>query len=86
MKELIYNHLKETGYIKEADGNVAYNEIELQENKNVVLKGNKLGLILLADYLIEIALSDRELTHVHLDADNFFDRSNVELIIGKSNK
>ena len=30
MKELIFNSLKVSGYIKEEDGNIVYNEIELQ--------------------------------------------------------
>lgn len=83
MNEMIYNYLKDLGHMKEEDGNIAYNAIELQNGKSVVLKGNKLGLIFLADYLLNIALSEEESCHVHLDEINFFDDANVELVILK---
>ncbi len=83
MKELIYNYLKTAGYLNESDFDTAYNEIEVQD-KSVILKGNKLGLILMADYILEIALSVEDFTHIHLDNDNFFDKSNSELVIAKS--
>lgn len=82
MEELIYKYLGSAGYIKESAEEIAINKINLQ-NKEVIISGNKLGLIMLADYLVEIALSDKDYTHVHLDIDNFFDESNVDLIVSK---
>lgn len=84
MKQVIYNHLIENNILSIRDADIAINSITLQDEKEVVISGNKRGLILLADYLVEIALSENSNEHIHLDNDNFFDDANVELIIEKS--
>lgn len=84
MKQIIYNHLKEKNILSMSDTDIAINSITLQGGKEVVISGNKRGLILLADYLVEIALSENGNEHIHLDKENFFDDANIELIIEKS--
>ncbi|MCL2400901.1 MAG: hypothetical protein FWC91_14315 [Defluviitaleaceae bacterium] len=81
MEELVYELLKEKNFIKDEDI-IAYNEVKVEADE-VIIKGNKLGLIQLADYLVQIAISDRDKQHVHLDGDNYFDKSNCEMIIVK---
>ncbi|AEV66857.1 Imm32 family immunity protein [Acetivibrio clariflavus] len=82
MEELVFEMLKTKGLINDKDDLVANNEIEVNGNE-VIVKGNKRGLILLADYLVQIAISDSLKKHIHLDIDNFFDKANCDLIICK---
>jgi len=86
MEEIVFALLKEKELISPQKGDKTYNEIELQKDGNVIISGNRLGLIMLADYLIEIALSEKEYAHIHLDEINFFDKANAELIIAKQQK
>jgi hypothetical protein len=79
MNQRIYNYLKEKGILVSQEGDIATNTIKVIEDE-VVLSGNKLGLIMLADYMINIALSDNG-SHIHLDQDNFFDDGDKQLII-----
>ncbi|AFM01691.1 hypothetical protein Desde_3407 [Desulfitobacterium dehalogenans ATCC 51507] len=82
MEELVFELLKTKGLVEEKDNSIANNEIEINGNE-VIIKGNKRGLILLADYLVQIAISDNTKQHIHLDIDNFFDKANCEMIISK---
>ena len=84
LKQIIYNYLVENNILSTSDAGIALNSITLQDRKEVLISGNKRGLILLADYLVEIALSENGNEHIHLDKDNFFDDANIELIIEKS--
>ena len=79
MEQRIYNHLREMGILALEEGAVAINLIKIIGDE-VVLSGNRLGLIMLADYIINIALSD-DGSHIHLDQNNFFDDGEQELII-----
>jgi len=81
MEELVFNLLKEKNFIKDEDV-IAYNEVNAEANE-VIIKGNKLGLVQLADYLVQIAISDKDSHHIHLDGDNYFDKANCEMIIVK---
>ena len=84
MKEIIFNLLKKEGYLSSDNRNsIALNKIKF-EDKSVLIEGNKLGLILLSEYILQIALSELNNDHIHLDDLNFFDEANVELIISKS--
>ena len=84
MKEIIFNLLKKEGYLRSDNRNsIALNKIKF-EDKSVLIEGNKLGLILLSEYILQIALSELNNDHIHLDDLNFFDEANVELIISKS--
>jgi hypothetical protein len=85
MEEIVFEQLKNMGLFGEKDDPVAKNEIEVNKNE-VIIKGNKMGLILLADYLVQIAIHYSTGQHIHLDADNFFDKANCELIIEKESK
>lgn len=82
MEELVFELLKTKGLVGEKDDLIANNGIEINE-KQVIVKGNKRGLILLADYLVQIAIDGSTKQHIHLDIDNFFDNANCEMIISK---
>ena len=82
MEELVFELLKAKGLFGEKDDSIANNEIEINGNE-VIIKGNRRGLILLADYLVQIAINDSTKQHIHLDIDNFFDKANCEMIISK---
>jgi hypothetical protein len=82
MEELVFDLLKTKGLFGEKDASIANNEIEINGNE-VIIKGNRRGLILLADYLVQIAVNDSTKQHIHLDMDNFFDKANCELIVSK---
>lgn len=81
MEELVFDLLKEKNLIQDEDV-IAYNEVNIEE-KEVIIKGNKLGLIQLADYFVQIAISDMDKQHIHLDDVNYFDKANCEMIIVK---
>lgn len=82
MGNIIFDYLAQQGLIEETESAKAQNEITIEDNRpTVVLKGNRLGLIMLADYLVSVALSKTDNHHIHLDMDNFFDKGNAELII-----
>ena len=82
MDELVFELLKTKDFVNEKEDLIANNEIQTNGNE-VIIKGNKRGLILLADYLVQIAISDSAKQHIHLDIDNFFDKANCEMIISK---
>lgn len=63
---------------------IATNEVQARNNE-VVISGNKMGLILLAEELLKIALQSESKTHIHLDENNFLDENSHELIICKNN-
>lgn len=64
---------------------IAFNEVKVSNNE-VMIYGNRMGLILLADELLKIALEDKPNAHIHLDESNFFDKNTHELIISKNEK
>lgn len=82
MEELVFELLIKRGMIDIGADSVATNQIRISGNE-VIISGNTRGLILLADYLVQIALSDTPHKHIHLDFDNFFDTATCELIIAK---
>lgn len=75
--------MKKEGYFDKNENIVAINQLRISPQNEVILSGNKHGLIMLADYIVNIALSDVSGTHLHLDAENFFDDANCDLIISK---
>ena len=80
MEQKIYNYLKEKGIFVAEEGAIATNSIKLVEDE-VVLSGNRFGLIMLADYIVNVALSNVNGYHIHLDQNNFFDDGDKQLII-----
>lgn len=82
MEELVFEMLKAKRLVNDIDDLTANNEIEVNVNE-VIVRGNKRGLILLSDYLVQIAVSDSINKYIHLDMDNFFEKANCELIICK---
>ena len=81
MEEVVFDVLKKRNFIKD-DENIAYNEVLIIENE-VIIKGNKLGLIQIADYLVQISICEADNNHIHLDKGNYFDNANCEVIIIK---
>jgi hypothetical protein len=81
MEELVFDFLKEKNMIRDEEV-IAYNEVNI-DGSEVIIKGNKLGLIQLADYLVQIAISNMDKTHIHLDSENYFDKANCAMIISK---
>ena len=79
MKQLIRDFLEEQNILKFKEENIATNELK-SINNEVILSGNRLGLVMLADYILNIALSENG-SHVHLDQSNFFDDAEHQLII-----
>ena len=82
MKELVFELLMEKEMIDIEADSTAKNQISISDSE-VIISGNRRGLILLADYFVQIALSNTPHKHVHLDIDNFFDAATCELIIAK---
>ena len=83
MKTSLVEMLIKNEDIDRGHDQIATNFIKKIGENEVVLSGNKLGLILLADYILSIALSTNTPDHIHLDESNFFDTADVELIIEK---
>ena len=80
-KHIIENYLKEDNYNLKKD----YQGITLNiNNKELLIKGKQIDLIELADYILDIALSE-EKDHLHLDNLTIINNnSNIkELIIEK---
>ncbi len=80
-KHIIENYLKENNYNLKKD----YQGITLNiNNKELLIKGKQIDLIELADYILDIALSE-EKDHLHLDNLTIINNnSNIkELIIEK---
>jgi hypothetical protein len=83
MENLVYNYLIENNMLPDKVGKCATNSLNICNNKDIVLSGNCLGLIELADYILNVALSNVDNYHVHLDETNFFDDTKLELVILK---
>lgn len=79
MERRILEYLLEREIVKVNDSSVATNDLRIMENE-VVLSGNTLGLIELADYILNVALA-RPGYHIHLDNYTFFSDAERELII-----
>ncbi|MDH6366689.1 MULTISPECIES: hypothetical protein [unclassified Breznakia] len=80
MQQIILDYLKEKKMINLETNSIAINKL-LVNGEEVILTGNKLGLIMLADYILDVALSKIDGYHIHLDKENFLDESNKELVI-----
>lgn len=86
-KQIIEKYLKETKEIN-IENNKSQGIIIHIENEELVIKGNKLDLIELADYIISVALSEEEISHIHLDELTIINNSsNIKsMIIEKDQK
>ncbi len=65
MKRIVLNYLKEKGYdlkSMESDGLILKSK-----NEEITITGSKRDLIELADYIVNIAISDNKKDHLHLD-------------------
>jgi len=85
IKNLICDYLIKEKLIN-IDNSHAENFIEIYNEREVVISGNRLGLIELADYIVSVALSDVDKYHLHLDETNFFNSTNLELVILSQNE
>ena len=86
MEQLIFEHLKDRGIIASIEKD--YGQISLKiSDKGIAITGNRLELIMLADYILNAALADFDGWHIHLDNKNFFDNADrgltVELNLSK---
>jgi len=80
MNRIIFEHLGEKGIIKSFEND--YGSIELKtSDSEIVIEGNRLELIALADDILSVALSDSDGSHIHLDELFFFTKTDRELII-----
>jgi len=79
LKQLIRNYLKEQKIFDFNENTIATNHLKITSD-DLILSGNRLGLVMLADCILDIALSDNG-AHIHLDTDNFFDDAEHQLII-----
>jgi len=80
MDQAIFNYLEEKGVIKSIKDDHGAISLKASDN-DIVITGNRLELIMLADYILNVALADVDGWHIHLDEINFFDESSKELII-----
>ena len=80
MDRIIYNYLKEKNMLdKNAQDNTTIS-LEITDN-DVIIKGGRIELIELADYILNIALGSFNGCHIHLDQHYFFDEAEKELIV-----
>ena len=78
---IVSDYLTEKGVISDETDKFATNTIKLLSEREILIAGNRIGLIVLADYIVRVALADFSGWHFHLDESNFFDDTNLELII-----
>ena len=87
MEKRIFSYLTKRGLLLYEEGDIATNYMNVSpetkeiKGNDVVLSGNRLGLVGLADYILDVALTGINGSHVHLDSFNFFDESEYQLII-----
>ena len=83
-KNIIMNYLKEKNYNINTDSRGI---TITNDNNEIVITGNQLDLIELADYIVSVALSENKNDHLHLDDLTLVSKdSKIEnLIIEKSN-
>ena len=60
---IIYNYLKEKGYNFDCESTGLF----ISNDGELVIKGSKIDLIELANYIVNVALSDYDRDHLHLD-------------------
>ena len=83
-KNVIKNYLKENSYDLNDKNSVG---IIITKNKNeIVIKGSRIDLVELADYILDVALSESNNDHIHIDDLTLINKnSNIKnLIIEKS--
>ena len=80
MKNIIINHLKDKNYNLTSSDSNGINVIS--SNNEIIVKGSKLDLIELADYILSVALSEHDTDHIHLDNLTLLDNnSDIRAII-----
>jgi len=80
MEQIIFNYLEEKGEIESIKNDCGEISLKISDN-DIVIAGNRLELIMLADYILNVALADFDGWHIHLDESSFFDKADKELII-----
>ena len=65
MKQLVLEYLKDCNYDLTSGDSKGIN-ISLEDDE-LLIKGSKLDLIELADYVVNVAISDVQNDHIHLD-------------------
>ena len=65
MNKTVWNYLKDNNYDLSSSTSDGIN-ISASDNE-VLIKGSKVDLVELADYIINIAVSDNDIDHIHID-------------------
>lgn len=78
-KELVRNYLKSINLITKEPIDRAIKHLRLDDYQ-VILSGNRMGLILLAEHVVSIALQSED-HRTHLNDENFFENEGMELVI-----
>ena len=86
MKHIVFKYLIDNKIIQIETEKPAVNTAEIFNGNKIVLSGNRLGLIDLADRILDIALSDVDNYHIHLDGVDFFENADCEVIILKQSE
>ena len=86
MKNIVLKYLIDNKITQIETEKSAVNTAEIFNKNKIVLSGNRLGLIELADIILDVALSDVDNYHIHLDEANFFENADYEVIILKQSE
>jgi len=78
MKNLIYDFVTSSNLLDLSSNEDA--TIELKVASEIVIKGNRAGLVRLADCILNVAMADFAGWHIHLD-EQLFDDFDKELIV-----
>jgi len=80
MDQIVFDYLESKGVIDLIKNNIGKISLKIIDD-DIVISGNRLELIMLADYILNAALADFNGWHIHLDELNFFDEVDKGLII-----
>ena len=86
MEKIVYNYLEERNMLSKLSNDASKTSLKITDDA-VILNGNRIDLIILADYIVSIALNGVRGSHIHLDqldGTGFFDEAEKDLIIGLS--
>jgi 5'-3' exonuclease len=79
----ILKYLEEKALLSIDPATMVTRSVKLCEPNEIIISGDKNSLVMLADYIVSVALSNVKGKHIHLDTNNFFDESAFDIIIEK---
>lgn len=80
MKQMIFDYLESKGIIDSIRSEHGTISLTVSDN-DIVIAGNRLELITLADYILNVALADFDGWHLQLDELNLFDKAEKGLVV-----